>query len=90
MRFANVQDDAPPEIRAANVEMTRSWINNARDEGKNVIIVTTVLTQSGVLGRLQRDTDGFDVRFADKGLMLHPRFTDWIAESIETARVAAN
>ena len=90
MRFANVQDDAPPEIRAANVDKARGWISAARDEGKNVIIVTTVLTQSGVLGRLQRDTDGFDVRFADKGLMLHPRFPDWIEISIDEALASAD
>ena len=82
-KFANVQDDAPTEVRAANVEMIRGWIKQAKDQGMDVIVVTNVLTQSGIMGRLERDVEGLDVKFNNTGLMQNPRFADWIKAMVE-------
>jgi hypothetical protein len=79
----NVQDDLPPDKRAANVATVRGWIKDAQDQGMNVIIVTNVLTQSGVMNRLMNDVDGTGAKFSDRGLMQNPLFSDWIKAAIK-------
>jgi sirohydrochlorin ferrochelatase len=79
----NVQDDLPADQRAANVDKIRGWINDAQDRGMDVIVVTNVLTQSGVMRRLQKDVSGTGAKFSDQGLMLNPRFSDWIKSAVE-------
>lgn len=86
VKFANVQDDAPTAVRAGNVAVIRGWAQSALDEGHDVVVVTTALTQSGVVGRMKQDVEGV-ARFNDKGLMQHPRFGAWIDTVVET-RVA--
>jgi len=82
--FGNVQDDAPPEVRAKNVANLRAAAQQAIDSGNTVIAVHTSLTQSGIVKRLNKDISDL-AAFNGKGLMEHPRFADWIA-----AAVAAN
>ena len=82
--FGNVQDDAPPEVRAGNVAILRTAVQQAIDGGHSVIAVHTSLTQSGIVKRLNKDI-GDLAAFNRTGLMEHPRFADWIA-----AAVAAN
>lgn len=85
VKFANVQDDAPQAVRASNVATIRSWAQDAIDAGHDVIAVTTALTLSGVVGRMQRDVDGV-ATFIDKGLMEHPRFGEWIDAVVADSR----
>jgi len=81
VKFGNVQDDSPKALRAANVAMIRGWAQAALDEGHDVIAVSTALTYSGVVGRMQRDVEGVAI-FNDKGLMEHPRFAQWIDQVV--------
>ena len=83
VKYWNVQDDLPPDQRAANVDIIRGWIKEAQDSGLDVIVVTNVLTQSGVMGRLQADVDGTGAKFSDVGLMQNPKFSDWIKAAVE-------
>jgi hypothetical protein len=83
VKYWNVQDDLPPDQRAANVAKVRGWIKDARDQGMDVIVVTNVLTQSGVMDRLKSDVDGTGAKFSDRGLMQNPLFSDWIAAAVE-------
>lgn len=83
VKYWNVQDDLPPDQRAANVDKIRGWIKDARDSGLDVIVVTNVLTQSGVMGRLQNDVEGTGAEFSSRGLMQNPRFSDWIKVAVE-------
>jgi hypothetical protein len=89
VRFANVQDDAPTDVRAANVAMIRGWAQSALDEGQSVIVVTTALTQSGVVGRMKQDVAGV-ARFNDKGLMQHPRFGAWVDSVVDSRTAGLN
>lgn len=82
--FANVQDDAPPEIREANVAAIRAQAQAAVDKGLRVIAVHTQLTRSSVVGRLREDISGL-ADFNGRGLMEHPRFEDWIRQEIAAA-----
>ena len=79
----NVQDDLPADQRAANVDKVRGWIKDAEDQGMDVIVVTNVLTQSGIMRRLQKDVSGTGAKFSDQGLMQNPRFSDWIKTAVE-------
>jgi len=79
--FGNVQDDAPPEVRAANVAALRTRAQQAIDSGQRVIAVSTSLTQSGIVKRLNRDI-GDLAAFNDKGLMQHPLFAGWIEVAV--------
>ncbi len=83
VKFWNVQDDLPPDQRAANVDKVRDWIKDAQDRGMHVIVVTNVLTQSGIMDRLKNDVDGTGAKFSDSGLMQNPRFSDWIKAAVE-------
>ncbi len=77
VRAANVQDDAPTDVRATNVAMLRGWAERAMEDGRRVIAVHTALTQSGVVGRMEKDVAGV-ASFNRKGLMEHPLFGQWI------------
>ena len=89
VRYANVQDDAPPSVRAANVETIRAWAGQAMADGQQVIVVTTALTESGVVGRMKRDVEGV-ARFNSKGLMEHSLFVEWIDKVLGESMVAEN
>lgn len=90
VKVANVQDDAPDEMRAANVEKIRGWITEAKNAGKEVIVITTVLTEASVLRKLEKDVADLGVIFNDTGLMMHPRFTDWLDEAINQSMMQLN
>jgi len=83
VKYWNVQDDLPPDGRAANVTKIRAMIQEAKDQGRDVIVVTNVLTQSGVMGRLKADADGLGAKFSDRGLMQNPLFSEWIKTALE-------
>jgi hypothetical protein len=82
--FGNVQDDAPPQVREANVARLRADIDAAIEAGNQVITVTTSLTQSGIMKRLKEDF-GDATAFNDKGLVQHPRFGEWISSTLQAA-----
>jgi len=84
--FGNVQDDAPPDVRIANVARIRADGQKAIDAGYGLVAVSTSLTQSGIVKRLKSDI-GDMAAFNDKGLMQHPRFSDWI-DAVVTTSVA--
>ena len=65
------------------MEVIRGWVNEAKVDGKDVIIVTTVLTAAGVMQKLENDTRDLGVRFSSAGLMTNERFSDWLKFAIE-------
>jgi hypothetical protein len=81
----SIQDDAVPEIRAANKARLRSLIQEARDQGREVVVVPMLLTRGGFHARLQKDIEGLDYQFANRGLIEHPAFQDWIRAQIAMA-----
>jgi len=90
VRPRNVQDDAPPQVRAENVEVIRGWVKEAKAEGKDVIVVTTILTAAGVMQKLENDTKDLGVRFNNAGLMTNERFSDWLNFAIEDTLAQTN
>ncbi len=84
VKYYNVQDDAPPDVRKANVAAIRADVEAAAAAGRRVIAVHTQLTRSSVVNRL-RDDIGPAAAFEGRGVMEHPRFEDWISQQIEIA-----
>jgi len=85
VQVLSLQDDAIPEVRAANKAVLRAMIIDARNNGEDVVIVPMILTRGGFHTRLQKDLEGLDYTFADRGLIEHPAFQEWIAAAVKSA-----
>lgn len=81
VHVATLQDDAPPEIRQANVMRLRQLIIDAREEGRDTLVVSNLLGTRMVQSSLQRDLRGLQYRFNQKGLIQHDNFIEWINTS---------
>jgi 16S rRNA U1498 N3-methylase RsmE len=83
----NIQDDAPREVRARNVETFRKLVSDARAQGRDVIVVPYVINAKGLQPKLQKDLEGLEYHFEEKGLSDHPDFLKWIEKRVkETLR----
>ncbi|MEE8307863.1 MAG: hypothetical protein V3R81_11400, partial [Gammaproteobacteria bacterium] len=56
----NLQDDAPDEIRSANVEKLRSWISEESGAGQRVLIVGYLMSTRGIQWKFKEDLKGLD------------------------------
>jgi len=82
IKVITLQDDAPREIRAANVAKYRGWVEAATAEGKRVLVVSNLITTGSVQAKIRKDLSGLTYQFNSKGLMLHPAFGDWIQTTV--------
>ncbi|MGI9290375.1 MAG: hypothetical protein ACR2QG_03750 [Gammaproteobacteria bacterium] len=87
VKAINLQDDAYPPIRKANVKKLRRWITSAQRQGKDVIVTVCSTASYGVQAHIKDDLRGLDYAFADQGLSEHPNYQKWIASAVE-ARLA--
>ncbi len=85
VKVVSVEDDAVPEIRAARIADLRRYVKEARDEGREAVIVPMILTKGGFHARLQKDLAGFDFKFANRGLIEHPAFQEWLSATVQKA-----
>ncbi len=85
----NIQDDAVPEIRAANVATLRRMVTDARAQGHDVIVVPYLINGGGIQSRLQKDLAGLEYRFQEKGIADHPGFLAWIDQVMRDALAPA-
>jgi sirohydrochlorin ferrochelatase len=94
VRGMTLQDDAPPEIRAANVRKMREVVEGATKRGQRAIVVTNLIGARTIQGKLRSDLKGLDYQFNAKGLINHPNFMKWMGEAIrgefEKSRIAGN
>lgn len=82
----NFQDDSPPEVRAANVNTMRGWIEQAGAAGLDVIMVGYLLSTRGIQHKIPEDFAGLEFTFNEKGLSAHRDFAKWVqANALETA-----
>ena len=87
---ATLQDDAPPEVRDANVVRLRGMIEQAQADDKKVIIVTSLIGARTIQKKLRKDLQGLDYRFNAKGLIQHDLFLDWIGETVRDELLRAD
>ena len=82
VKIINLQDDAIPPIRKSNVKKLRRWVKKADDDGKDVIVVAIAAASHGVQNHIRQDLQGLNYTFADKGMSEHPRFIEFLEESV--------
>jgi len=82
VRSATLQDDAPPEVRDANVAKLRAMVEEAHADGKRPIIVTSLIGARTIQKKLRKDLKGLDYDFNAKGLVQHDLFVTWIGETV--------
>ena len=80
-----LQDDAPSAIRRANIEKLRGWVQSAIDDGKRVIVLTTLPVKGSVHAKIVRGLDGLDYELSEKGVMEHPLFGAWVNGLVASA-----
>jgi hypothetical protein len=79
---ATLQDDAPAEVRSANVEKLRNMVVSSQAAGKEVIVVTNLIGAYTIQSKLRNDLKGLDYKFNAKGLVQHDSFVEWIGETV--------
>lgn len=77
-----LQDDAPREIRDANVARLRGRVTELRAKGITPIVVTNLLGTRTIQPKIRSDLDGLDYRFNTKGISQHPTFIKWIEQTV--------
>ncbi len=80
---ATLQDDAKPEIRAANVAELRERVRESAKAGRQTLIVSNLLGTRMVQSKLRRDLRGLGYSFNPKGLIEHENFIRWIETSVD-------
>ena len=82
VRGMTLQDDAPPEIREANVAKMREVVEAAAKKGQRVLVVTNLIGARTIQAKLRSDLQGLSYEFNPKGLVNHPNFMKWMGEAI--------
>jgi len=82
VRGMTLQDDAPPEVRAANVQKLRETVEAATNKGQRVLVVTNLIGARTIQAKLRSDLQGLTYEFNPKGLVNHPNFMKWMGESV--------
>jgi hypothetical protein len=77
-----LQDDAPPEVRDANVAKLRGLVEAANARGEDVLVVTNLIGTRTIQAKLRKDLKGLDYKFNKKGLVAHSNFMKWMGEAI--------
>lgn len=83
VRSYNLQDDAPEQIRTNNVNVLRSWIDNAAQYGVDVVVVGYLLSTRGIQHNIVKDFEGLTYKFNEKGLSSNPKFVEWIEAGVQ-------
>lgn len=88
VKAINLQDDAFPPVRKANVKKLRRYVTSAQRAGKDVIVTVAASASFGVQNNVREDLLGLDYAFADTGMIEHPNYLRWIKAAVDE-RLAA-
>ncbi len=83
VKSISLQNDAPLPVRAANVDTLRSWVKQANDADKDVLVITNLLATRTIQSQIRDDLEGLDFKFNPKGLSQHPNFVKWVRWSVD-------
>ena len=79
----SLQDDAPQEIRDANVARMRGIVEDATGKGQRVLIVTNLTGTRTIQAQIRKDLTGLDYEFNPKGVSEHPNYIlGWMGDSV--------
>jgi len=79
-----LQDDAPPAVRARNVEKLRAAVQAADAAGHDVLVITNLIGTRTIQGKLRSDLAGLEYRFNPAGIVQHDNFIRWMDETLTT------
>ncbi len=82
VKHLTLQDDAPDDVRSANVAMLRKWVAEIDKSGKTPLVVGYLISTRGIQDKIKKDLEGLDYKFQTKGLSAHPNFTAWIRATV--------
>lgn len=85
VRVKNLQDDAGPGIREANVAKVRSWIEEAHKKGLTPIVVGDLVSTRGIQHKIPIDLKNLEYKFQTKGVSQHKNFIAWISAAADEA-----
>lgn len=85
VRGMTLQDDAPPEIRDANVKLMREAVEAATKKGQRVLVVTNLISGRSIQAKLRSDLKDLAFEFNSKGIASHDNFAKWMGEGIREA-----
>jgi len=86
VRVMSMQNDTPPEQRAANGRKLRAMVEEANRAGQRVIIVTNLQSPKSIQHEVEKDIEGTQYVFGTKGLVQHPNYSRWVAAMVADAR----
>ena len=85
VQVINLQDDAGPEVRGANVQALRGIVEAAKEAGHEVLVIGFLLGSAGIQPKIVVDLEGLDYRFNPRGMSENPRFAVWVGEMVRQA-----
>ena len=81
-----LQDDAPADVRDANVARIRERIAAETAAGHRVLVAPVLITGGGYVSmKIRRDFAGLAFEMADRGLAESALFSRWVAEAVSAA-----
>jgi len=85
-----LQDDAPKDVRDANVARIRDLIATETKAGRRVLVAPVLITGGGFVSmKIRKDLAGITFDMADRGLAESPLFATWVAEEVRAATPTA-
>ncbi len=85
VRAITLQDDAPPAVRAANVDRLRSLVAKGSAGTGRALVITNLVSERTIQGKIREDLKGLDYAFNPQGVASHANFLRWMEEGIRTA-----
>jgi sirohydrochlorin ferrochelatase len=83
VKVINLQDDAEPHVRQANVRALRQMVETANAADQSVLIVGFLLGTAGIQPKIEADLEGLDFRFNPRGMSESPKFAVWVNDEVQ-------
>jgi hypothetical protein len=80
-----LQDDAPREVRAANVVRMRALVEEINARGHTPLVITNLIGTRMVQASIRRDLRGLGYRYNFRGLVQHEKFIEWVQVAADEA-----
>ncbi|MBI5375373.1 MAG: hypothetical protein HZA77_08055 [Candidatus Schekmanbacteria bacterium] len=83
VKCINLQDDAPKEIRAGNVQKLRKMIEETNSKKLQPLIIALLMSSRGIQHKIKSDLAGLEYKSYLEGMSTHENFTRWVHEVIQ-------
>jgi hypothetical protein len=80
-----LQDDAPKEVRQANVQHMRTIVTDIEARGHTPLVITNLIGTRTVQSSIRRDLSGLGYRYNFRGLVNHEKFVEWVQVAADEA-----